>query len=239
MLQASIERLGYRGRVLLEAAELQLEPGSIKGLVAPNGTGKTTLLRYLAGNRSLGRGTVTVDGVDASKLSAHDRSVLYVPGDGSLLYGHLSALDHLRMVRDVWRRPFEPEAAASALALEGFARKPVRTLSQGQRQLVSLAVGFCAGARYLFLDEPMNALDPTNIAEQSAQFRRLATEGVAILYSSHLLDNIGQVCDAVVVMCDRGLEEFKNDSRPGQVQELYWRSHGAPSADVVGRVYGL
>ncbi|MDJ1122755.1 ABC transporter ATP-binding protein [Olsenella sp. YH-ols2217] len=221
MLRTKDVAVGFGKRVLVRDACLSLAPGQIKGLIAPNGTGKTTLMRYVAGNKRLGTGRVEVDGTDLWALPGKDRPLLYVAGDGSGLYGHLNAVDHLHMVKDLWHRDLDVRQVVEKCGLAGFARRPVRKLSQGMRQTVSLCLGYAAGARYLLLDEPMNASDPTNIAFHSRTMRALAGNGVGILYSSHLLENVSEICDSVFVLREGRLQEFENSHRPGCAQALY------------------
>ena len=98
MLIATHLSLGYGRTVLLEDVSLTLEPGTVTGLVAPNGFGKTTLLRALAGiDGARARGALDVDGTGPRDGSSLRCLVFYAPGDATLLYPNLTARDHLRM----------------------------------------------------------------------------------------------------------------------------------------------
>ncbi|MBY4797570.1 hypothetical protein K6V98_04275 [Collinsella sp. AGMB00827] len=90
------------------------------------------------------------------------------------------------------------------------------------RQQVVLAISYLTGARYLLLDEPMNALDPTNVARHTELLRKRAAEGSCIVISSHILDNVDRVADTVLFIKDGRLQEF--DPRLGvSSREMYDR----------------
>lgn len=219
MLSAEILTLGYGSRVLLDRVSLEVRPGVITGLVAPNGYGKTTLLRALAGlGAGRVRGTVRVDGIAARDTPALRRAVFYAPGDASLLYPSLTVREHLRAAADLWGSGMDVDALARRCGADGFAGKRVRTLSQGMKQQATLAVAYLTGARYLLLDEPMNALDPTNVGINTRLLRELARAGRGVVLSSHILANVDEVADEVIFIKDRRLLLGHGDSA-----ELYRR----------------
>lgn len=214
MLSADNLTLGYGSRILLDHVSLEVRPGVITGLVAPNGYGKTTLLRALAGlGAGRVRGTVRVDGIAALR-----RAVFYAPGDASLLYPSLTVREHLRAAADLWGSGMDVDALARRCGVDGFAGKRVRALSQGMKQQVTLAVAYLTGARYLLLDEPMNALDPTNVGINTRLLRELARAGRGVVLSSHILANVDEVADEVIFIKDRRLLLGHGDSA-----ELYRR----------------
>ena len=135
--------------------------GKIVGLVAPNGSGKTTLMKVLAaldGPRS--RGKVSADGIPPSSETAYRKLVFYVPGDASILYPSLTVRENLKIAARCWPVRNDLEVLSDRCAITSFLDKRVRALSLGMKQQAALAVGYMTGARYLILDEPMNALDP-------------------------------------------------------------------------------
>lgn len=150
--------------------------------------------------------------------------VFYMPGDASLLYSHLSVREHLRIARDLWGSDVSMERVAEACGLVGFLGKRVGKLSQGMKQQVSLAVASLSGARYLLLDEPMNALDPLNVQRFSMVIRSMADKGTGVLVSSHILDNIDQLCSSVVLFRDRQLEEAALSESAATLFERYYGS---------------
>lgn len=217
--------LGHGSATLLEDASLTLGCGEVVGLVAPNGFGKTTLLTTLAGmGGARARGEISVQGVpshDGARLRA---TVFYAPGDASLLYPSCTVLDHVRMARSLWASPCSVEAVARTCGIDGFMRKRVRTLSQGMKQQLTLAVAYATDAPCLLLDEPMNALDPTNVQRNTAILRALARRGKTIVMSSHILENVDEVSDRIVFISDKSLIVADARSSGGErARDIYRR----------------
>ena len=224
MLRATemMARLG--GRTLLDGAALTLESGQVKGLVAPNGWGKTTLLRLLAGAHIRGcSGKLEIDGVSPGDERAFRREVFYAPGEGTLLYPDASARFHLESARRLWGSPYSVDDVARRCGIDDWLGRPVRKLSQGMRQQVTLAVAYMTHATYLLLDEPMNALDPTNVQRNSRLIRKVAEHGCAVIMSSHILDNVDRTCDSVLFLRDGLLMEAPGGGQGSlaMYEELY------------------
>ena len=224
MLTATNLSLSYGKNILVHDVTLTLMPGTITGLVAPNGYGKTTLLRALAGiDGARARDALDVDGIGPRNGSALRRLVFYAPGDATLLYAGLTARDHLRMAARLWASPLDPDVVAQRTGIDTFAHKRVRALSQGMKQQLTLAIAYLTNARYLLLDEPMNALDPTNVQLHSQILRNLARHGTAVVMSSHILENVDAVADRILFIKDRGLIEHDPSRGSARALELYNR----------------
>ena len=218
--------LGFARKRLLEHASLTLEPGRVTGLIAPNGFGKTTLLRWLAGNRSLGQASRRMlDGHKEPKPQAIRSKVFYMPGDGSLLNPQLSGRDHLQTAAQLWKSSADIAQVVTQCSMEPYIEWAVRRLSQGMAQQLALACAYVAQPKYLLLDEPMNALDPTHAESNGHYLRALARRGSAVLFSSHILDNVTAVCDSVLTMEGRRLTEHENTRSRGFAAELYRRTY--------------
>ena len=200
---ASALTLSYGRRTLLRDASLALHPGEIVGLIAPNGRGKTTLLEALVGQNTVRRtGAVATDGILLARTAVFRKQVLYVPCEGTLLYPNLTAADHIRIAASLWPGKVDTGKLIALCQLDGYLNRPVRTYSSGMKQQFALAVAYCTGARYLLLDEPMNALDPGNVALNSHILKRLASDGAAVLFSSHILSNVDELCGSVIAIQD-------------------------------------
>ena len=177
MLSVTNLTLSYGGRVLLQNVSFDLEPGCIMGLVAPNGYGKTTLLKAMANIKAACvTGAIAVDDLPAKQVACRRARVFYAPGEGTLLYPGMTVGDHLDMTHKLWRSQRSIDDVARTCKVDGFLNKRVRACSQGMRQQLTLAIAYMTGARYLLLDEPMNALDPH---QRAAQFRHHALDGQA------------------------------------------------------------
>lgn len=222
MLSVSHLTLSYRGRVLLDDVSFGLEPGRIMGLVAPNGYGKTTLLKAMAGIKGARvSGIVDVDGLPANQVARRRARVFYAPGEGTLLYPGMTVAEHLAMTRKLWKSERDPADVARACRIDGFLGKRVRACSQGMKQQLTLAIAYMTGARYLLLDEPMNALDPTNVQLNSRILRGLAQRGAGVLMSSHILENVDQLSDEILFMRDGKLVMFDPDAGPARALDIY------------------
>lgn len=222
MLQLKDAAVGYGKTPVLESVSLSLAPGEVMGLVAPNGYGKTTLMHLLAGERSLLRaGTVELKGEVPSARQLR-RAVFYAPGDASLLHPSMSARSHLQLVRGAWGSPYDVETVLGRCGLESFAKKPVRSLSQGMKQQVIMALAVMSAAPYVLLDETLNALDPIHVDQSIGMIKYLRDRGVSVLISSHILENIDRVCTSVCFIRDNHLSvEPMSTNSAARFKQLY------------------
>ena len=235
LLVARDVSVGYVRNHPLVTGALSLASGGVVGFVAPNGYGKTTLLAALAGvpqrPRATSVDTVAVapagDGsVSPRSQAAWRRSVFLLPGDGSVLYDHLTPDQTIELVRCLWRCVPERDTLAD-MAAGGFRRKRIATLSQGMRQQAAIAVALATQAPVLLLDEPMNALDPTNRQLANERVRAYAEEGRCVFMSSHLLNDLDEVCDAAYLIRDGALVDAGGRHRP-PLPALYWEFYPRP-----------
>ncbi|WP_213454824.1 alpha/beta fold hydrolase [Rhizomonospora bruguierae] len=190
------------GFVAVSRVDFEVRRGQVVGLLGPNGAGKTTTLRVLMGLTRPTAGDALVFGhrltPGAPVLS---RIGALVEGPGFL--PHLTGLENLRMYwRSTGRAAGDarfPEALEIAGLGESVHRK-VRTYSHGMRQRLAIAQAMLGLPELLVLDEPTDGLDPPQIAEMRRVLRRYATDGRAVLVSSHLLAEVEQTCTDVVVV---------------------------------------
>ncbi|MDO4437684.1 MAG: ABC transporter ATP-binding protein [Coriobacteriaceae bacterium] len=203
MIEIRDYSVSMSGRSLLDSQSLCIQSGSITGLVAPNGSGKTTFMRSLCGASDIqASGEVRINGKITGKEGTYRREIFYVPGDASILYPLLTVRDNLLIAHSCWRDALEVEDISERCHIRSFLNKRVCRLSLGMKQQVSLAIGYMVGARYLLLDEPMNALDPTNLEINSQIICELRDSGTGILMSSHILGSVDELADRVVFIKD-------------------------------------
>ncbi|MFD8252112.1 ABC transporter ATP-binding protein [Streptomyces werraensis] len=197
----------YRGgQLAVDDLHLTVPAGSVFGFLGPNGSGKTTTIRMLMGLIEPTSGTAHVLG-RAMPRSA--RAVLPHVGaliEGPALYGFLSGRDNLLRydaadpTADPRTRTSRVAAALDRVGLTAASGKKARAYSLGMKQRLGLAAALLRPRRLLVLDEPTNGLDPQGMREIRALVRELATDGTTVFLSSHLLDEIEQVCTHVAVM---------------------------------------
>ena len=211
MLKLEHATIRFGSHLLLRDANLALGRGSSKGFVAPNGYGKTTVMRILAGELGpLKRGIVRIDGA-AHQSDFRSPEVLYVPGDSSFLYPYLTVANHLRFAASLWNTPTDIDSAADRCGIAAFMHKRVAHLSQGMKQQVALAIAYLCSPHYLLLDEPTNALDPINVQATTDLLKEMSCTGTGILISSHILENLDTLCENVLLIKDKRLNETRID----------------------------
>lgn len=180
-------------------ASLSVPFGQTLGLLGPSGCGKTTLIRLILGLIRPTDGGVTVLGETAPARHVMHQ-VGYMPQTAAL-YEDLSVGENVRFFADLYgvRSRAAVAEAVELMELGDRIGSPVRTLSSGMRQRVSLACALVHRPRLLLLDEPTVGLDPRLRANFWAYFRRLNEEGVAIIASTHVMDE-AQHCHGLAMM---------------------------------------
>jgi ABC-2 type transport system ATP-binding protein len=189
----------YGERVVVDDLSFSLHAGRITGFLGPNGAGKTTTIRMLLGLATPTSGTFTVLGHDAEARSH------YLPLVGALIEGpafvpSMSARECLRMFAAFGGHTGRIDAVLELVGLLDRAAEPVRGFSLGMRQRLGIAAALLPDPQLLILDEPTNGLDPAGIREIRVLLRRLAGEGRTILVSSHLLAEIQEIADDLIVI---------------------------------------
>lgn len=182
----------------LGAIDLSIPKGLVYGVLGPNGAGKSTLLRLALGLVKPSRGSVRLLGehtIDARVLRRVGAMI-----EAPALYPFLTARETMRAFAHYsgLRDPAREEAVLERVGLTGAADRKARTYSMGMRQRLALGAALLARPELLILDEPTNGLDPAGIQEMRTLIRDLVDkEGVTIILSSHLLDEVQKVCDRV------------------------------------------
>jgi ABC-2 type transport system ATP-binding protein len=186
----------YGEREALRAIDFDVSPGELIAIVGPNGAGKTTLLSILAGVQPPTAGSVSAP--------AEGLTVGWAPQQPAL-YGKLSVAENLRLFAGL-ERVADPEDAVermlSQTGLRARANERVERLSGGNRQRVSVAIGLIADPRVLALDEPSSALDPAQRERLWRFVGELASQGTAVLFSTHHLSEVRRHATRTLVLAD-------------------------------------
>ena len=176
--------------------------GRVTGFLGPNGSGKTTTLRMVLGLVRPDAGEALIGGVRYDRLDQPRRCV------GALLeatgfHPGRRARDHLRVLADAAQVPDRRvDEVLDQVDLTSAARRRVREFSLGMRQRLGLAAALLGDPRVLILDEPANGLDPAGIAWLRGLLRGLADEGRTVLVASHVLSEVAQTADHVVIVSE-------------------------------------
>jgi len=190
----------YGTRRGISNVNLNIQEGQIFGFVGPNGAGKTTTIRILLGFLKPNEGCATMVGRDCWKDSpVIKREVGYVPGDVRL-YPWLTARRGLRIVGKIRNQDLMKRGLQLCEQFSLEADLAVRKMSRGNRQKVSLLLALVHQPRVVVLDEPTSGLDPLMQMTLMRLLQEMAKQGSTILFSSHTLSEVEQVCDQVAMI---------------------------------------
>ncbi len=194
----------YGKATVVDGLIFDVAKGEIFGLLGPNGAGKTTTILMMLGLTDVSAGTISVLDHDPMREPlAVKRRVGYLP-DQVGFYDNLSATENLAYTARLMgisaaERPKRIGAALARVRLTDVADKRVATFSRGMRQRLGLAEILMKQADVAILDEPTSGLDPQSTVEFLDMIRTLKHEGVTVLLSSHLLDQVQRICDRVAL----------------------------------------
>ncbi len=191
----------FSGRPVLRDCSFELRPGAVTALLGLNGAGKTTIMEAVVGLRALDSGSILIDGEPVRAGRMHP-SIGYLAQDKPL-YRHFRVKDMLdfgRSMNDQWDNA-RAHAIVDAAGLNPRAR--VATLSGGHRTLLALALVLARRPKLLILDEPLAALDPlARLEVQRLLMTEVVERGVSILLSSHVVPEVADMCDDILVLTD-------------------------------------
>jgi ABC-2 type transport system ATP-binding protein len=192
----------YGTVVALDGASFAVRPGRLVGFLGPNGAGKTTTMRCIFGLARPDRGTITWAG---KPIERSDRLRFgYMPEQRGL-YPRMKVDEQLEYFAELHGLSASDASAAAARWLDGLgeedrAGSKLETLSHGNQQRVQLGAALVHDPELLVLDEPFSGLDPLGIETMSDILRQRAAAGVAVVFSSHQLDLVEDLCEDVVII---------------------------------------
>lgn len=190
----------YGSLPALEDCSLSVMHGEVFGLLGPNGAGKTTLIRLLMGFLQPTSGSASVNGFDCRRDSLKVRAIAaYLPGDARL-FRRMRGSEVLRFFAHCRADGDFEKSKALAARLELDIRRRVAFMSTGMRQKLALAATLATNASVLILDEPTANLDPSVRSEIIKLLVEAQADGRTILLSSHVMSEIEECCDRVVIL---------------------------------------
>jgi ABC-2 type transport system ATP-binding protein len=208
LIEAIHLRKSYGVRLALDDVSFSVDGGEIVGLLGPNGAGKTTTISILATLIVPDTGEVRIAGIDSrASPDALRQNIGFVP-QSNALYPSISAFQNLMVFARLHRLTRRAARARCIESLEAVGLRdrsddPVWTLSGGMRRRLNLACGIVHGPKVLLLDEPTVGVDPHSRERIFSTIRALADSGVAVLYSSHYMDEVERMCERALLI-DRG-----------------------------------
>ena len=202
-----LEVLGLKKRIglktIVEDISFDMHEGEIIGLLGPNGSGKTTIMRMLVGLTKTTKGEVYCFekplGLGKVKMLKEVGAMIETPE----FYNYMSGWSNLKQMARVCGKKVSRARMKELVEFVGLSkviRKKVKTYSLGMRQRLGLAHALLNDPKILILDEPVNGLDPQGVQDFRNKLKEIAATGVSILISSHLLDEIEKVSDRVIVI---------------------------------------
>ncbi len=184
---------------------LLVKPGEIRGLLGPNGSGKSTTMKIILGLLRPDSGTVDVCGINVTKNPVEARRMIgYVP-ETPFLYEYLSAAEYLDLVGVAYgldgnERKKRAGELLQALQMDKHVNEVMSGYSQGMRQKIALISALMHKPNVLILDEPLNGLDPRSAKIVKEILHHLASEGVSILFSTHVLEIADAICSKITII---------------------------------------
>jgi ABC-2 type transport system ATP-binding protein len=203
VLQVTGLAKSFETQVAVAGLSFGVARGEVVGLVGANGAGKTTTLLAVAGVLRPDAGQVLIAGHDLAVHPVAAKQLLGFVPDEPALFDYLTVEEHIRFMARLYgvtnvdqRLP----ALLAELELDDRRRSLPDELSRGMRQKLALGCAFIHDPQVLLLDEPLTGLDPIGIRRMKDAIRRKASDGTAVLLSSHQLDVVRELCDRALVL---------------------------------------
>jgi len=234
----TVERISksFGGVAAVRDVSFEVARGQVVGLLGSNGAGKTTTIRMITGFLPPDAGRIRIEGLDTITDTRGARARIGYLAESAPAYGEMGVRDYLEFRARLYGMERRARAASierviASCELGEVRRRRIGHLSKGFRQRVGLAAAMVHDPAVLVLDEPGNALDPRQIRHTRALIRELGRER-AVLVSSHVLPEVEQTCDRVIMMA-RGRVLAQGDPRAmvrardgGQGCEVEWQGSG-------------
>lgn len=207
MLELQHLSRSYRGIPAISDVSFTVRAGEIVGFLGPNGAGKSTTVKIITGLLRPNDGRVLFEGRDIhTDLQGWRATFGYIPEEAHL-YAWMSAMEYLQLVgrlRGMGERLIEEKATAMLrlLGLESWRHSPMTAYSKGMRQRVLMAAALMHDPKMLVFDEPLSGLDVLSARLFRDLIHQLAEAGKSVLYISHVLEIVEQVCDRVIVIAE-------------------------------------
>lgn len=232
----------YRDVTAVSGLSFTVEPGQILGLVGPNGAGKTTTIRAITGIIPPTAGTLTICGHDiATSPMEAKQQLAYIPDDPKL-FDLLTVHEHLKFTARIYglsNTELEEREQQLLTKFELTEKRdtPASDLSRGMRQKVAISCAYLHEPKAILFDEPLTGLDPPAIRNLKNSIRERASDGAAVMISSHLLSLVEDLCTHILIL-DKGQRRFFGSlpelraeySSAESLEEVFFQATGTTEA---------
>ncbi|MEM8535481.1 MAG: ABC transporter ATP-binding protein [Chloroflexota bacterium] len=187
----------------VENATFTLEPGEVYGLLGPNGSGKTTIMRMIAGLLTPDTGVIEIADYNLSTHPVEARRAVGFVQDVPFLYRYLTGAEYLTFLAHLWQLDLKQhhiDEMLSRFDLTDRAHSLTASYSHGMRQKLAMAGTLLSNPQVLVLDEPLTGFDPPSAKLMKATLRSFADSGRAVLLSTHILEVAQNICDRVGIL---------------------------------------
>ena len=191
----------YWGTKVVDNLSLEIKEGVMFGFLGPNGAGKTTTMKVILGLTEASKGSIKIDDIDSKAIKIKER-IGYMPED-PYFYDHLTALEFMNFMASLFKNTQSKDENSMLLkevGLEKTADKKIGNFSKGMKQRLGLAQALVNDPEYIFLDEPLDGLDPIGRREFKQILLNLKKKGKTIFFNSHILSDVEEICDQIGII---------------------------------------
>ncbi|OQB06213.1 MAG: putative ABC transporter ATP-binding protein YxlF [bacterium ADurb.Bin212] len=193
----------FYGQKIVSNLTLSIKKGEVFGFLGPNGAGKTTTIKMLVGLNLPDSGSILVD--DNSPTQKNTRSKIGFMPENPYFYDHLTGIELLKFCNDLSVGKHKTdlkflESTLKQVGLENAGRKMIREYSKGMKQRLGLAQAIIHDPDYIFLDEPLDGLDPIGRLEIKEIVKVLKGRGKTVFFNSHILSDVEEICDEIGII---------------------------------------
>jgi len=191
----------YGKTKVVDNLSLDVKEGVMFGFLGPNGAGKTTTMKMILGLTDYDKGSIKIDDSDSKSIKVKER-IGYMPED-PYFYDHLSALEFMNFMASLFSKEqsaLDNNTLLNEVGLDKVAKKKIGHFSKGMKQRLGLAQALVNDPEYLFLDEPLDGLDPIGRREFKQILLKLKKKGKTIFFNSHILSDVEEICDQIGII---------------------------------------